>query len=285
MGTAGNEKKKGIISIACLCNGFQQYRHVIAGGRVCGGAFIIRPGAESAARITKPPEPPLRNVAFRRAAWHSSAANYDNTGQLISDGVIGALSDEVIDYSGTSASNPTYGQMIPGIVNSEWISASNGEEWVYLDFGAITSLRCIKTHWGANYAIAYDIQISNDAKTWKTIARAAGAADSAVETKLATREGRYLRILCKTSSGANYIIREVEVMGVNSVDYKPAAQPAPEADGSQKLTGGNWTIQRAAQVNAGGETLSQAGYDDSGWLPATVPGTAFVSYLNAGRGA
>jgi len=57
--------------------------------------------------------------------------------------------------------------MIPGMVNSEWISASNGEEWVYLDFGAITSLRSVKAHWGANYAIAYDIQVSNDAKTWK----------------------------------------------------------------------------------------------------------------------
>ena len=71
-------------------------------------------------------------------------------------------------------------------------------------------------------------------------------------------------------------------MGVNSVDYRLAAQPAPEADGSQKLTDGNWTIQRASLVHAGGETLSQVGYDNSGWLPATVPGTAFVSYLNAG---
>jgi hypothetical protein len=226
--------------------------------------------------------PSLRNVAFRRAAWHSSAANYDNTGQLISDGILGLLSNEVIDSKGASASNPTFGQMIPGNVNSEWISASNGEEWAYLDFGAITSLQSVKAYWGANYATAYDIQISNDAKTWKTVARAAGAANSAVETELAGGEGRYLRILCKTSSGANYMLREVEVMGVNKVDYKLAAQPAPEADGSRKLTGGNWTIQRAAQVKEDGKTLSQAGYNDSGWLPATVPGTAFVSYLNAG---
>ncbi len=229
-----------------------------------------------------PPEPLLRNVAFRRAAWHSSAVNYDNTGQLVSDGIVGVLSDEVIDYSGTSVSNPTHGQMIPGTVNSEWISASNGEEWVYLDFGEITLLRSAKVHWGANYAVYYHIQVSYDAKTWKTVAHAAGAAHSTVETVLTNHESRFLRILCKASSGANYIIREVEVMGVNNVDYKLEAQPAPEADGSQKLTGGNWTIQRASLVNAGGEILSQAGYDDSDWLQATVPGTAFVSYVNAG---
>jgi len=192
-------------------------------------------GADSASTA---PKPLLRNVAFRRAAWHSSAANYDNTGQLIADGVIGVLSDEVIDYSGTSALNPTYGQMIPGMVNSEWISASNGEEWVYLDLGALTSLRSVKVHWGANFAITYDIQVSNDAKTWKTVARAAGAADSAVETKFASREGRYLRILCKTSSGANYIIREVEVIGLNNVDYRLAAQPAPDRRGRRRGGGG-----------------------------------------------
>jgi hypothetical protein len=244
------------------------------------------------------PQPRLQNVAFRRAVWHSSAANYDNTGQLIADGIIGVLSNEVIDTNGTSASNPTFGQMIPGTVNSEWISASNGEEWVYLDLGAVTSLQSVTVHWGANYAVQYDIQLSNDAKRWATFMRAQGSANSAVETKFAvvhdessanstewvygSREGRYLRIFCRSSSGENYIIREVEAMGSNSVEYKLAAQPAPEAVGSLRLTGGNWKIQRAKQVNADGETLSQAGYDDSGWLPATVPGTAFVSWLNAG---
>ena len=151
-----------------------------------GFAAVPSSPGRSAAGAATTPERPLRNVAFRRAAWHSSAANYDNTGQLIADGIIGVLSDEVIDYSGTSASNPTYGQMIPGTVNSEWISASNGEEWVYLDFGAVTSLRSIKVYWGANYAIAYDIQISDDAKTWITAARAAGAAGSAVDTNLSS---------------------------------------------------------------------------------------------------
>jgi hypothetical protein len=44
--------------------------------------------------------------------------------------------------------------MIPGTVDSEWISASNSEEWAYLDFGAMTSLRSVRVHWGAHYAVA-----------------------------------------------------------------------------------------------------------------------------------
>ncbi len=228
------------------------------------------------------PAPAFRNVAFRRAVWHSSAANYDNTGQLVADGVLGVLSEEVLDSSGTSASNPTYGQMIPGTVSSEWISASGAQEWVYIDFGAPTALRSVTVHWGANYARAYDIQVSADAATWRTVATAAGAADSAVESEFPPCGCRFARILCRESSGANYIIREVEAAGVNDLDYRVAAGPAPLPDGSQKLTGGNWTIQRASLVAAAGPALSQAGYDDSAWLPAVVPGTALVSYLAAG---
>ena len=227
-------------------------------------------------------EPMMKNAAFRRAVWHSSAANYDNTGQLVTDGIIGVLSNEVIDYGGTSASNPTHGKMIPGTVNSEWISAGSGEEWVYIDFGGETALQSVKVHWGENYATSYDIQVSNDAKNWNTAASVVGAADTAVETRFENLSGRYLRILCRTSSGENYIIREVEAAGENRVNYRLPAPPEPEKDGTQRLTGGNWKIQRASLVNAGGDPLSQNGYDDSGWLPATVPGTAFVSWLNAG---
>ena len=172
-------------------------------------------------------EAALKNIAFRRAVWHSSSANYDNTGQLVTDGITGRLSNEVIDYSGTSATNPAHGQMIPGKINSEWISASNGKEWVYTDFGAVSTVESVRVYWGANYAVKYDIQISDDAKAWKTVAHAAGRDDSTVETKLKPCEARYLRIFCNTSSGENYIIRELEVMGTNNVDYRIGAQPGP----------------------------------------------------------
>jgi hypothetical protein len=235
------------------------------------------------------PEPAPRNVAFRRAAWHSSAANYDNTAQLVTDGVLGVLSVEAIDYSGTSATNPTYGQMVPGIVNSEWVSAGGGQEWVYIDLGAPTRLERVTVNWGASHAAAYEIQVADEVSAatghpekWKTVASAAGKADAAVDSDVDGREGRYVRVLCKKPSGKNYAIGEVQVIGENDLRYGIPAAPAPAPDGSQKLTGGNWRLQRASFVQEGGAVLSRPGYDDSDWLPATVPGTAFVSYLRAG---
>ena len=110
-------------------------------------------------------DPPLRNVAYRKASWHSSAANYDNTAQLIADGILGVLSNEVIDSKGTSASNPTYGQMIPGTVNSEWISASSGEEWVYWTSATLRRCEASRCIGARTTPSAYDIQVSDDAKT------------------------------------------------------------------------------------------------------------------------
>jgi hypothetical protein len=199
-----------------------------------------------------------KNVALRRAAWHSSAANYDNTAHLVTDGIIHSTFD------------------------SSWVSKGNGQEWVYIDLGADSKLTSVTVYWGENYATDYSIQISHHGKSWTTAASAVGARSSSVTTNIAGKSGRYVRILCDTSSGENYIIKEIEVLGTNNLEYKLAPLPAPEAHGKQNLTGGNWKVQRASEVPEDGAALSQEGYDDSNWLPASVPDTILVSYLKAG---
>lgn len=116
---------------------------------------------------------------------------------------------------------------------------------------------------------------------WEELAKAQGAANAEIRTE-GRGAGRFLRVLCRECSGAQYAIRRVRVYGKNDLCYALPPMPAPLSDGTQPLTGGNCRIARAEQVNADGAALSGDGYDDSGWLPATVPGTALVSYLNAG---
>jgi|LSQX01.3.fsa_nt_gb hypothetical protein len=198
-----------------------------------------------------------KNLAFRRAAWHSSAANYDNTAHLV-----------------------TYGD--DGTYPNSWISQGSGREWIYIDLGAASQIAVVTVCWGSNYALCYHIQTADNAGDWTTIASAKGAPNSCIETKIPAARARYVRILCEESSGENYIIREVKVFGTNDLQYKLAPLPPPEADGRQKLTGGNWKVERAAKIKESGEVLSRTGYDDSGWLPAVVSGTVLVSYLKAG---
>lgn len=48
-------------------------------------------------------------------------------------------------------------------------------------------------------------------------------------------------------------------------------------------TAAEWTLQSASLVTAPPQEISSPGFDDSQWLPATVPGTVLISYLNAGK--
>ena len=181
-----------------------------------------------------------KNIARYKAAYHSSAANYDNTAHLV-----------------TSDSD------------MPWISAGNAEEWIYIDLMSIADIKYISIHWGVTYAIAYQVQISNDANEWSTVAVHEKALGEVIITTM-NCEAKYVRILCTACSGNEYIIHKVEVFGICTYENEI------------NVSGDNWKICRAAEVGVSGEEISRSSYDDSLWLPATVPATALVSYLNQG---
>ncbi|MDR0917074.1 MAG: discoidin domain-containing protein [Oscillospiraceae bacterium] len=204
----------------------------------------------------------IRNTALFRAAWHSSAANYDNTAHLITDGHIGELAPNIDDA---------------------WISAGGGTEWVYVDLGAETRIERVDVTWGDSYACDYQIGVSGDAVTWKSCFMHRFGDGSKIGVNLAGECARYVRVLCERCSGERYIIRALEVFGENDLTY--SAPPLPEFQqktGHQSLHGGNWRITRAAEVSEDGAVLASGDYDDAHWLPAVVPATALVSYLKAG---
>ena len=203
-----------------------------------------------------------RNVALRRATYHSSIPNnnYNNTGHLVTDGII--------DSATTYASN--------------WTSRGASNESVYIDLGAPSEIDKAVVYWGANYATAYDIQISNDANSWTTVVTNNTGAGGITTDSFTAVTTNYVRLYARTSSGTNFIVREVEVYGVNDLEYSIGAPPAPLADGTQYLRGGNWKVQKASEVTATGAQLTAGAYDDSLWLPATVPGTVLTSYMKAG---
>jgi hypothetical protein len=138
----------------------------------------------------------------------------------------------------------------------EWISAGCGTEWLYVDLGVKTQISRVAVQWGDARAEDYSIGISGDAESWTDVDE--NAVDAAA---------RYVRLLCRSSSGACYKVKRFEVFGENDLNY---------------TTDCGWYIERAEQAAAGGMEISLPGYDASGWLPAVVPGTALVSYLKAG---
>ncbi len=166
----------------------------------------------------------------------------------------------------------------PHNFSSAWKSQGTGEEWVYVDLGASCTIDRIALAW-IRRAAEGSIQTSDDATHWKSIA-SLGSSD---DVKLPqSAQARYVRVLMtRAASPEGYVLSELEVFGKGG--SVPQAKPALAATASRlELSGGAWRVQRDSLVNAAGPALSRAGFDDSQWIPATVPGTVLVSYLNAG---
>jgi hypothetical protein len=163
---------------------------------------------------------------------------------------------------------------------SAWKSAGNGTEWIQVDLGAICPFDRVVLHW-IRRAADGAIEISNDAATWRTLLPLSPTTDNYLLTR--PESARYVRVqMMHPATPCGYIMSEFQVFGRGGP--VPQAQPAPASPPGERqyLTRGSWRIQRDSLVTSPGEALSQPGTDCQDWLPATVPGTALVSYLNAG---
>ncbi len=164
--------------------------------------------------------------------------------------------------------------------NSAWMSATTGEEWVYVDLGSQSEFDKVKLHW-INKAIKGKIQVSDDAKQWVDIANLPGGEANLDEIKLKGK-GRYVRVwMEQPANDVRYILSEIEVMGKGGLLAQPAAAPAATKD-EIRLSGGNWKVQRASEVTASGEEISKPSFSPENWIVATVPGTVLSSYKNIG---
>ena len=160
---------------------------------------------------------------------------------------------------------------------SAWMSAGSGEEWVYVDLGARCTFDRVVLNWIRPPAEGA-LQVSDDTATWKTIQ------PLSEEIRLAQpAQGRYVRVLMtKPATPGSYILSEMEVWGTGGPVAQPNASTPHAGQHEQSLDGGAWRLQRDSLVQAGGEAISQSGFDTIAWLPATVPATILSSYWNAG---
>jgi hypothetical protein len=171
----------------------------------------------------------------------------------------------------------------PYSFTSAWMSAGMGEEWVYVDLGPNCEFDTVKLHWIARAAEG-KVQVSEDAERWRDLADIGGHSGAVEEVRFPqTEHGRYVRaLMTRPATEHGYILSEMEVFGKGGLVAKPKAMPAASADGVLQLAGGAWRVERASEVDAGGEALSKAGFEDVSWVVATVPGTVLTSFLNAG---
>lgn len=199
------------------------------------------------------------NIAHNRAAYQSDSADDDHTANLATDG-----------------STATY-----------WQSKEDHGSWIAVDLGEECPFSRITLRWGEFYATAYRIQISNDGlhpRNWKEIyatTNGKGGVENIAVHPVTARDVRLMVELC-SAAGHGCELSEFEVYGRRKSSPPRAAEFSMGADGSIALSGGNWKLQNAMFVDAAPTKIAQAGFDDSNWIPAVVPGTVLTSYLTIG---
>lgn len=100
-------------------------------------------------------------------------------------------------------------------ITTRWSSKYTDNQWIYVDLGSSRKISEVKLNWEQAAAKDYDIEVSDDAQSWKTIKSvtdnsAAGLADYPD----LNAEGRYVRINCKTRlSKFGFSLWEFQVFG------------------------------------------------------------------------
>ncbi len=163
---------------------------------------------------------------------------------------------------------------------SAWKSAGSEAEWVQVDLGAVGTFDRVSLHW-IRRADAGSIEASEDGANWRTLGTLSATGDDYPLTPAAS--GRYVRVqMVRPATPDGYILSELQVFGRGGLVPQPQPAPAPHSGERQDLVRGSWRIQRDSLVTLGGEALSMPETRCQDWLPATVPGSALVSYWNAG---
>ncbi len=173
--------------------------------------------------------------------------------------------------------------MVPSkTFSSAWMSEGDSQEWVYVDLGTKSRFDNIRLYW-IEKPLKGRIQVSDDAQNWSDIADLPYNNENFENIEFGREiSGQFVRVLMTESiPGRRYVISELEVYGKGGL--VPVPKENPEVTGNRMyLSGGNWKIQRASEVPGTGEEISMPGFESESWVPATVPGTVLVSYLNAG---
>ncbi|MDF2382010.1 discoidin domain-containing protein [Nostoc ellipsosporum NOK] len=199
------------------------------------------------------------HLSLNRACYQSGAVDYDHTAHLTTDGNL----------------------------FTSWKSAHKPEAWIYVDLGNTCTVSSVVIHWGDAFARNFIIETAVQGPAekpsgWTEIYQTSNSHGKMSRIRLANLSARYLRILCRQSNRVGFEIKELGVYGKGRVRLSPKPVPPLTADGKQFLTGGNWKLQRKTLVKANPPTISGNNYDDSNWIPATVPGTVLRSYLDIG---
>jgi hypothetical protein len=100
---------------------------------------------------------------------------------------------------------------VDGSLTSRWASDWSDPQWLRVDLGAVTTFQQVQLVWEAAYGRSYELQVSNDDVSWRTV-YSTTTADGGVDAVDVTATGRYVRLSATArGTGWGYSLYELGV--------------------------------------------------------------------------
>ncbi len=138
--------------------------------------------------------------------------------------------------------------------STRWSSAFSDPQWLQLDLGSVHSIGEVKLYWENAYALAYQIQVSNDASTWTTIENIANGTGGTTDFAGLSVSARYVRMYgTKRATTYGYSLWEFQV-------FPPASSDAgPDASSSDGRTTDSTSSDAGSSDAAAASTIQLTG--------------------------
>jgi beta-galactosidase/beta-glucuronidase len=101
-----------------------------------------------------------------------------------------------------------------GKENTRWLSKSTDDEWICIDLGKEENVNGVGLNWESLCAKKYKIQVSSDAKKWKTVYYTTECLDGKIHIDFEDQKAQYVRVLgVERFSWWGYSLSDFEVYG------------------------------------------------------------------------
>ena len=119
---------------------------------------------------------------------------------------------------------------VDGDMRTRWSSEFADPQWLMLDLGRKCRLEAVRLKWETAYGARYEIQVSDDGRTWKTIYRRSHGRGGVERVQGLAERARYVRMIGRRRGTEwGYSLWEFEVFGrpeTNAVEVESAGSAA-----------------------------------------------------------
>jgi hypothetical protein len=174
--------------------------------------------SDSAAPFTVP-------HTFQPGSYTIAAIAFDNVGASASDSISILIVRQWLPGLNLALGKPVFSssdetQALPGanaVDNNSatrWSSAFSDPQWIYVDLGNRFAIQTVVLKWETAYASSFQLDVSDDARTWTTIYDTTIGTGGTQTLRSLTGTGRYVRMYGRRRSTPwGYSLWEMEVYG------------------------------------------------------------------------